>query len=75
MKIHTVGFYQGKRIESDVTLCRDLIIQLSNGSTAQISGILIFCLCICDLTVDLLKIAVSDNGLAPQDQFPGIRNI
>ena len=44
-----------KRIKSHVAFCRDLIIQLSNGSTTQISGILIFCLCICDLTVDLLK--------------------
>ena len=61
MEIHIIRFYQGKGIESDISFGGDLIVELTHGSAAQIPGILILGLCICDLSVDLLEITVSDD--------------
>ena len=75
MKIHTIRLYQRKSKKADIPSGRDLIVELPHRAAAQISGILVFCLCICDLPVDLLKITVGDHRFSPQDQFSGIGNI
>ena len=75
MKIYTIRLYQRKSKKADIPSGRDLIVKLPHRAAAQISGILVFCLCICDLPVDLLKITVGDHRFSPQDQFSGIGNI
>ena len=67
LKIHSVSLYKGKCIKSDISLCRDLIVELPDGTAAQIPRILVFCVGISDLFIDLFKILIRDNGLSSQD--------
>ena len=68
-KVHPFRPHKSKRIESDITLCRDLIVELTDRTAAQISRILILSIGIPDLFVDLLEILIGNNRFAPQDQL------
>ena len=52
----------------------DLIVQLTHRTTAQISRIFIFCIHICNLFIDLLKIFIRNHRLSAQDQLALIWN-
>ena len=75
VEIHIFCTYQGKCIEFYVSLCRDLVVQLADRTTAQIPWIFIFCIHVINFFIDPLKIFVTDHCFPSQDQFPFIRNM
>ena len=66
MHIHILCRYQCKRIKPHISLCGDLVIQLSDRSAAEISRIFVFGIDILDRLIDSLKIGIGDDRLAPQ---------
>ncbi len=70
------AFRRDKResIKTDMPACRHGRIELSYGTGAEISGILILLFIGRDPGIDLLKIGVTDHGFTAQDQFAGIRD-
>ena len=75
MEIHIFCTYQGKCIEFYVSLCRDLVVQLADRTTAQIPWIFILCIHVINFFIDPLKIFVTDHRFPSQDQFSFIRNM
>ena len=73
-KIHAVGLHKSKCIKSHISLCCNLVVELTDRTAAQIPGIFILCIGIPDLLVNFLKIFIGNNSFAPQDQFPLIRD-
>ena len=69
LKIHPIGFHQRKSKKLNVSSRRHRTVQLTHGTAAEISRILVFRIHILDFFVDLLKITVGNHRLAPEDQL------
>ena len=54
--------------KSHISFCGYLIVKLSYRTAAEISGILILVLIICDFPVDLLKIGITYNSFSPENK-------
>ena len=74
MHIYILCRNQSKCIKAYISFCRDLIIQLSNRTTAEISRIFVLCIYIFDRIIDLFKIRISNDGFPSQDQSAPVRN-
>ena len=68
-KIHAVRTHQGECKKLYMASGSDLIVQLTHRPTAQISRIFVFCIHICNLFIDLLKIFIRNNRLSAKDQL------
>ena len=58
-----------------MTLCRNLIIQLTDRATAEITRIFVLPVCLANLLVNFFKFRVGDDRLPAQDQLTLIRNM
>ena len=69
IKFHALGLYQRKGVKIYISLCRNLIIQLTDGTAAQISRIFIFGCLILDLFIDSLKVRITNDSLTSQNHL------
>ena len=68
-RIHIPGYrYQSKSIQIDTPLRSNAAVELADRTAAQITGVLIFCICFGYRSIDLFKIGVSYDRLATQDE-------
>ena len=75
VEIHAGRPHQGEGKEPHVPPGRDLVVQLAHRAAAEIPGILIFCLDVCDLLIDPFKIPVSDHRFPPENQLSLISDL
>ena len=73
-KIHTLGFHQGEGKELHIAFCSNLVVQLADGTAAEIARILVLCIHILDLGIDPFEVTISDNRFPTQDELPLIRD-
>ena len=64
-KVHTAGLHKSERIEPHISLCRDLVVELTDRTAAEIPRIFILCISVPDLLIDLLKVFIRDDCFAP----------
>ena len=74
-KIHALRLHQAEGEEIHISLCGNLAVQLSDRTAAEVPRILVLCVRIADLRIDLLKLRIADDGLAPEDQLALIGDI
>ena len=69
MEIHILRLYQRKCIESYIPLRRDLVVQLSYRTAAQIPRVLVLRIHVLDPGIYTLKFLIPYDGFSPYDQF------
>ena len=73
-EINAFCLYERKGEKADISAGRNLIVQLANGTAAQIAGVLVMDLLLSHGFIDLLKIRIGDDRLPAQDQLSPVGN-
>ena len=74
MKIFSLSNNKCESEKENIPLRSHRIVQLTDGTAAEITRVFVFCFTVLYLIVQCIEIRILDNGFTAQRQFPFERN-